>query len=157
MFSRLNIKKNSRFVGRFLRRMVLEVQRNAAQEQMIRGGGGPPHPSRLTSRTGTGRRSISVNLAPLPLAAEVGSDLAYMALHETGGLVSVPSTQVQSHIRKVVFGRTVAPFTVPAFTRGAFTYRARKRPWLAPAVDAVLRRAPDIAVSLWERELESAR
>ncbi len=65
----------------------LRVQREAAQNQIIRGGprGAPPDPYKLTSRTGTLRRSIRVNRGPLPTAVDVGSDLQYARIHELGG------------------------------------------------------------------------
>lgn len=80
------------------------VLKNAAEDQIIRGGrfrgapgprGGrgkledaPPHPSRVTSRSGELRRSLSiargVDRSRLPGLLSVGSDLVYSAVHEYG-------------------------------------------------------------------------
>ena len=40
---------------------------------------------RLTSRTGTLRRSIGVNRRGLPFYIDVGSDVEYARIHELGG------------------------------------------------------------------------
>jgi len=90
-------------VQRFLVAAGLRVLRNAAEQQIIRGGrfrspgprGGrgklhdaPPHPTRLTSRSGELRRSLSQNRGMdktrFPRAITVGSDLIYSAVHEYG-------------------------------------------------------------------------
>ena len=70
-------------LDRALDTMGFKVQANAATKQIRRGGSGPPHPTRLTSRTGTGRRSIRVNRRAL--ARIIGSDIIYMRVHELGG------------------------------------------------------------------------
>lgn len=62
--------------------VAAKIQRNAQTEQIIRGGRQAPHPTRLTSRTGTLRRSIRVN-RPAPGVRSIGSDLVY-AVHEFG-------------------------------------------------------------------------
>ena len=72
-------------IARALRRSAFRVQELAAQKFIIRSG--PPgvvDPIRVTSRTGTLRRSIRANLGELPRAAEVGTDLLYGAVHELG-------------------------------------------------------------------------
>lgn len=91
-------------VRRFLLGAAYMVLANAADSQIIRGGefrgpkgprGGKgkliaskPHPSRLTSRTGELRRSLSVDRGTdrsgLPRYIDVGSDLAYAPVHELG-------------------------------------------------------------------------
>jgi hypothetical protein len=71
-------------VSRALDRAAFLVQEDAAFRQIIPGGSDAPHPSRLTSRTGTLRRSIRVNRAG-PLARSIGSDLIYGLVHELGG------------------------------------------------------------------------
>ena len=79
-------KSNPKFVREALVKGGLLIQRDAALNQMIRGGKGPPDKKMLTSRTGTGRRSIRVDRAGLPkFFVEIGSDLKYMQVHETGG------------------------------------------------------------------------
>lgn len=143
-------KTNPRFISQLLRAVALRTQAVAAGDKIRRGGSGPALPDRLTSRTGTGRRSISTNLSPLPRAAEVGSDLSYMAVHEIGGRINVPGTTVQSHTRTVAFGRKVAPFTVPSHRRRAHSARYPARPWLQPAVDDVVAEAPEIGARIWE-------
>lgn len=71
-----------------------EVQRIAAQEKIRRGGVVgkgrqrmilPPLPDRLTSRTGSLRRSIGVDRSDLPFAISIGTELVYGRVHETGG------------------------------------------------------------------------
>ena len=85
-------------VSTFLVKAAYLVLADAAANQIIRGGrfrgkGGklgntPPHPSRLTSRTGELRRSLSVNRGldrgGLPRYVDVGSDLVYAPVHELG-------------------------------------------------------------------------
>ncbi len=152
LYARLDIKKNPAPVGRALRRIALETQR-IATGKIRRGGSLRPAPTVLTSRTGTGRRSIATDFSSLPFTAVVGSDLAYMAVHETGGTVNKPASQVSAHTRTVVFGRTVAPFQVPGYTRGAHTATYPPRPFLGPAVDDMVPgRAQTIIVEEWERE-----
>jgi len=88
----------------FLLKAGFLVLREAAENQIIRGGrfrgpagprGGkgklrntPPHPSRLTSRSGELRRSLSqsrgLSRAGLPRYVDVGSDLVYARVHELG-------------------------------------------------------------------------
>lgn len=71
-----------------------EVQRIAAQEKIRRGGVVgkgktrtllAPLPDRLTSRTGSLRRSIGVDRSELPFAISIGTELVYGRVHETGG------------------------------------------------------------------------
>ncbi len=70
--------------------MGTEIASNAAFKQMIRGGGtgrgkkdAPPHPSRLTSRDGYLRKSITSQLES-GLTLEVGSNWDYARIHELG-------------------------------------------------------------------------
>ena len=93
-------------VTRFLEAAALIVLDNAAREQIIGGGrvksgvgprGGkrlvstPPHPTRLTSRSGELRRSLGqensgrgIDRSGLPRWIDVGSDLQYAPVHELG-------------------------------------------------------------------------
>jgi hypothetical protein len=85
----LNPKENPRIPVNALERVAGEIQRNAKDKQIAAGGRGkkraiPPLPDRLTSRTGTLRRSIGVNRRPLPRAIEIGTPLVYGAVHEFG-------------------------------------------------------------------------
>jgi hypothetical protein len=136
----------------------LEIQRDATQNQIIRGGGknAPVNPHRITSRTGYGRRSIRVNRKELPHAIEVGSDVGYMAVHEIGGTVRVPRHVVAAHTRRVAFGVRTKPFVVPEHFRGPYTVRYPARPWLKPAVEAVTPRMPLLFLSAWEKALSNA-
>lgn len=133
-----------------LRKLALITQRDAAQNQMKRGGKAPPIRGKLTSRTGTGRRSIRTNFGELPRQTSVGSDLKYMALHEEGGTVSIGSHTVRRHTRRVAFGRNVKPFQVGPYTRGPYSATYPKRPWLRPAVDVAVRQGPDLLRREWE-------
>lgn len=95
---KLSPKENRQILVRSLTDCAELVVENAKREQIIRGGrvagtgprGGkvmsdkPPHPSRLTSRTGRLRDSISINLQPLPGAIEVGASVVYARVHELG-------------------------------------------------------------------------
>ena len=80
-------------VSRFLLSAAFAVLKDATENQIIRGGsfGGqqsPPHPSRVTSRTGELRRSLGVSRgldrSGLPGYIEFGSDLVYAQIHELG-------------------------------------------------------------------------
>lgn len=80
---KLNPKTNPEFVRRALVKGGFLIQQDAQLNQIERGGKGPPLPHRLTSRTGTGRRSIRVDRGGLPnFFIDIGSDLEYMQLHE---------------------------------------------------------------------------
>jgi len=85
----MNPAINKRIIKESLLEGALKVQTNAASIQITGGGRGKgkglaPLRNKLTSRTGTLRRSIAVDRKPLPFAIEVGSDLAYAAPHEFG-------------------------------------------------------------------------
>lgn len=88
---RIDPRKNVKIINDGLKAGALRVKRNAQQRQMKRGGSGPPLPSRLTSRTGTGRRSINVDRSGLPRHIDVGPNVRYMATHEFGGTFTVRS------------------------------------------------------------------
>ncbi len=155
-FQRVNPTANPQPVGRALRRIALETQAKATNK-IRRGGSLKPARGVLTSRTGTGRRSISTDFSSLPFTSKVGSTLGYMALHEgdggAGTTVNVPSHAVKSHTRTVVFGRTVSPFSVPGYTVRAHSARYPRRPWLEPAVDEMV---PDRASTIIVQEQEAA-
>lgn len=130
------------WVRRGLVRAGLRVQRNAATKQIKRGGKGAPLPDKLTSRTGTGRRSIRVDRGGLPrLFVDVGSDLGYMAVHETGGTV-----RRRAHSRRTQSGGLAR---VSAHTA---TFPAR--PWLQPALEDEAGGMEDDLAAEWERELQ---
>jgi phage gpG-like protein len=96
--------KVAKVTSSFLLQAAELVLTDAAQNQIIRGGrfraapgprGGKgklrntkPHPSKLTSRSGELRRSLSVNRgrdrSGLPRYVDVGSDLVYARVHELG-------------------------------------------------------------------------
>lgn len=155
---RLTPSQNAKVKSDGLRKIALEVQRIAAGEKIIRGGKQAPHRSRLTSRTGTGRRSIRTNFSGLPNVSVVGSDLIYMAVHEQGGPFSFRASTVRSHTRRVAFGKRLAPFTVPSHTRRAHTARYPRRQWLEPAVDDVVpRKSERIMAEFWERQAGVSR
>lgn len=69
---------------------ALLVTRAGAQRHIRRGGGGPPRPNILTSRTGALRRSYSqqgssLDKSGLPNKIAAGSNLVYSRIHELGG------------------------------------------------------------------------
>lgn len=80
----LSPRENRRVLREALLRVAFETQTNAARKQILPGGKGPPHPTRLTSRTGSLRRSIAVSRRGLPREIEVGTHLIYGAVHELG-------------------------------------------------------------------------
>ena len=94
--ARLNPAKRTQMINRSLLRSG-EVVTRESQKAMIRGGSGPPHPTRLTSRTGTGRRSITPDRRVSKTAGgfrlDVGTELIYMGVHETGGTFQATSTK----------------------------------------------------------------
>ena len=133
--------KNSAFVRRALVKGGLLVQREAALNQIKRGGKGPSLRDRLTSRTGTGRRSIRVDRGGLSkFFVEIGSDLEYMKVHETGG-----TFQRRAHTRTSRLGNS---FQVRAHQA---TYPAR--PFLKPALDAVDDELEGVFFREWQTEL----
>ena len=135
-----------------------EIQTNAAQSQIIRSSLGPVSPTRVTSRTGSLRRSIGVDWAKdrrkgdpampsgvSPLRVRVGSVLNYAGVHEVGGRVDRPTVTVAAHRRTVAFGRRIpGGFTVPAHTRRGGTSLYPARPYLKPALDKVTPRMAGI-------------
>lgn len=140
----LNPQQRPKAVRQALVRCALQVQKVATQDVMIRGGQGPPHPTRLTSRTGTLRRSYVVNRRPLPRAVEVGSALNYARTHEFGFRGTV---RVRRHARDVAFGRRVAPFFVGPYSR---KMNLPARPVLQPA----LRRSSGSFSRIFRDEIE---
>lgn len=93
----LRAPQQAKAVSRFLLKAGFAVLKDAAENQIIRGGrvrvgksltSTRPHPTRLTSRTGELRRSLSANRglerAGLPRYIDVGSDLVYARVHELG-------------------------------------------------------------------------
>lgn len=124
----LDVKARPRPIARGLTKIGLLVQKIATQDVMIRGGQGPPHPTRLTSRTGTLRRSYSVNRRRLPQFVEVGTPLIYGRTHELGFQGTVT---VRRHERSVAFGRRTSPFSVGPYQR---RMNLRARPVLQPAL-----------------------
>ena len=137
----MNPAENPAFVRRSLVKGGLMIQRNAAKIQIKRGGKGPALANKLTSRTGTGRRSIRVDRGGLSrFFVEIGSDLKYMQLHESGGTVFR-----RSHFRRTPTGGT-------AFVSGHLaTYPSR--PFLAPAMKEVSRKLELVFAEDWEREI----
>jgi len=144
--------KNPKIRAVGLRALALEVQTVSAREKIKRGGKGAPLKSKLTSRTGTGRRSIRTDFSRLPGQSAVGTDLRYMAAHEKGGAFSVKASTVSAHTRTKAFGKTVKPFKVPKYKRKAYTLNLPKRPFIEPAVDQVVpSRAQQIFLRAWEK------
>jgi phage gpG-like protein len=154
--AQMDPKTNQAIMTDSLRTIAGLILRNAKDIQITGGGRGKskalkPLPNRLTSRTGTLRRSIGINLAPLPRAVEVGTDLTYGAVHEKGGRISVPTSTVSAHTRRVVFGRRVAPFKVPSHTRRAHSAKYPPRPFLKPAAAATRPRWPAVVNEKWRK------
>jgi phage gpG-like protein len=145
--NRLSPKKNSAWVARSLVKSALHTQKIAATKKIKRGGKGPPVARILTSRTGTLRRSIRVNRSPLPWAIEVGTDLTYGAVHETGwsGTQRIPA-----HTRTVAFGRKVAPYRVGSYSRRV---DYPERPYLVPGLEEASKDFERFFSSEWAKEM----
>jgi phage gpG-like protein len=156
LMSRLDPKRHGEQWQRAaLLRAALLVQRVAAQKKIKRGGEGKPLPHVLTSRTGTLRRSIGVDRGPLPGAVDVGTALKYGGVHETGGVFGIPRHTVAAHARRMAFGRRVAAFNVGPFSRGPYSARFPKRPFLVPALEDIVPRLPDIFVEEIQKVLRA--
>lgn len=119
---RVDPARRTKVVRDSLLQSAFVVQANA-QNIIKRGGSAAPLPDRLTSRTGAGRRSIGIERAALPLAIDIGTNLRYMALHETGGAVTIPSHTRRSsaensfRVRSYVARFPARPFLVPGFNK----------------------------------------
>lgn len=153
----MNPKRNVKIPQRFFIRAAQEIQKNAKDKQISAGGRGKgkalkPLPHKLTSREGTLRRDISVDRKWLPWAIEIGPDIEYAAIHEFGGRISIPAVTVKAHRRTTAFGKKVAPFTVPEHTRRAHSASYPRRAFMAPALEAIRPRLPDILVDIWKKE-----
>lgn len=134
-------EENSGFVRRALVKGGLLIQRDAAKNQIKRGGSGPPLRNRLTSRSGTGRRSIRTDRGGLPrFFVDIGSDLKYMQLHETGGTV-----QRRAHSRRSRSGGT--------HNVRAHAANFPARPYMAPALEAVDDQLEGVFFREWQTEL----
>jgi hypothetical protein len=107
LLGRINPKKNPAVVRRALLKAGALTQSIAAKEKIKRGGKGPPEKDRLTSRTGTLRRSIGINRGPLPWAVEVGTPLIYGVVHEVTGAGKA---------------KRVRPFLKPALDKAAKSF-----------------------------------
>lgn len=152
--SSASLRDNPKILSTGFRKLGLLVQSVAAREKIHPGGRSKPLPRALTSRTGTGRRSIRTDFSRLPGEVSIGSDLKYMAAHEQGGTFSVKAATVAAHTRTKAFGKTFKPFKVPSHTRKAHTLRLPRRAWLEPAVDAVVpARSEEIFARTWEERI----
>ena len=141
VFVSLNPGESPEWVRRALVKGGLRIQANAAGQQIIRGGKGPPHPHRLTSRSGTGRRSIRVDRGGLPrFFVDVGTDLRYMAAHETGGTFTR-----RAHSRRSKLGN------LHQVRAHSMTYPPR--PFLRPALEEVDSQLEGIFIDEWGRGL----
>lgn len=148
---------NRTIIRNSLIRSAFEVQ-TAATKEIAGGGRGknkalPPLPSRLTSRTGTLRRSIRVNRSPLPFAIEIGTDLVYGAIHEIGGTVSFPATTINRKSKNSVRvgGKRIRYKESKSHTRKAYSATYPPRPFLRPAVEKTSIKFEDIFLSEWKK------
>lgn len=131
---------------KILRDWLLEsafVVQEKAQNEMIRGGKNPPVAGKLTSRTGTGRRSISVFRSGLPKFIEIGTDLRYMNLHETGG-----------EIQRGPYQRRSSSGTTHRVKRHSATYP--KRPFLVPGYEKSKTKIAEIFRRKFRQSLDRA-
>lgn len=86
LLRRMSPQSNPAWVRRGMLKVGFQMQTLAASKYILRGGGprAPVHPTMLTSRTGTLRRSIAVNRRRLPFTVSVGTHLRYGRTHELG-------------------------------------------------------------------------
>lgn len=136
-----------RFATKLVSRTLLGsgqlLQKTVQTKAIKRGGKGKPLPHKLTSRTGTLRRSIRVNVVGLTIV-DVGTDLAYGPPHERGGLTSVPA-----HSRRVASGRRVQV--------RAHQKHFPKRPFMQPGLDLSRPGMAKIMAAEWARVANRAR
>jgi phage gpG-like protein len=143
---RLNIRSHPGLVIRALDKCAELTQEIAATKKIIRGGKGPPHPHKLTSRTGTLRRSIAVSRRHLPWAIDIGTDLVYGAVHEEGGTVNVGSYS------RAIGSSTRSGGASMALVR-SHTRTYPKRAYLVPALEEAANHFDDIFAREIEKEL----
>lgn len=158
---------NRRVLAAALTESAMLTARIAATEKIIRGGrrgrgrsksDAPADPRRLTSRSGRLRASLAgrgyrqgIDTSGIPRFIEVGTDVAYGAVHEFGGTVS---QTVGRHTRSSAFGRATKPYQVGPYRR---TARYPARPFLAPALADAARQFERIFVFHYERAIGAAR
>jgi hypothetical protein len=67
-----------------MKKALAVVERHHKRQEWIRGGDGPPHPEKLTVRTGGLSRSYTRRILIDEMAGAYGSDLIYAPVHEYG-------------------------------------------------------------------------
>lgn len=118
------------------------IARNA-QNQMIRGGKQKPVDDKLTSRTGTGRRSIRSDRPEVKKGSsfvEVGTDLKYMSAHETGGIFIK-----KAHTRVLESGKVVKVKSHPLLLP--------QRSFLEPGAEASGDEIEAIWIAVWDEAI----
>ncbi len=151
-------KRNPEVVTRMLDRSAFLIQVTAQTKTIKRGGKGKPLAAKLTSRTGTLRRSIRVNRVSRTIR-DIGTDLRYGAVHEQGGNLSV---KAHTRERQTVSGRTVA-FVPRGTVLASRTINVKahkrfvpKRPFLDPAQVLAQRGMAKIMKEEWLRVVQKA-
>jgi phage gpG-like protein len=159
MLKDLSPDESQEIVVKSLQDCAKLVQINAVNKQIMGGGAKAvsrgrgvqikPHPTRLTSRTGTLRRSISINQQRVPAWIDIGTDLKYGAVHELGFKGNV---FISGHYREITqaFGRRIKPTEV-AVRSHVRSVNIPKRPFLKPALEEVEDRFPAIFMKHWRR------
>ncbi len=118
-----------------IRSALVVVDEARAQMINAKSDDQPPHPTRLTSRSGRGRKSIHATrrvdrTSVSGFTTEVGTNLEYMAVHETGGI---------------------------ATTSGGGLFIYPPRPWLRPGYKKAERRIEAIFRAEWVAGIRRAR
>jgi phage gpG-like protein len=142
----MNPAQNARITTPALLESMQLTLRDARLNRIIRGGSGAPKPTKLTSRKGGLRGSLTGNFA-IDLNRQLrwvegGTHLIYGKVHETGGTFSIPG-HIRTH-KKTGNRIGVSPHTAK--------YPAR--PFLAPALRATQGKFDDIFRKFWAREGE---
>lgn len=67
-----------------MRKALAVIEKHHKRKEWVRGGGRPPHPEKLTVRTGSLSRSYTRRILEREMAGTYGSDLKYAPVHEYG-------------------------------------------------------------------------
>ncbi len=134
--------KNPQIWNKALLRLGLAIQEDARLNQIKRGPSikAAPLKSQLTRRTGQLAGTIRPDVSKIPRELDVFTDSPYGGVHEFGGLIAIPA-----HSRTSKKGNT--------HKVKSHTARFPKRPFLEPALEAVVPRFPDIMAAVIEEEL----
>ena len=122
-------------------------QLNLRSSNKGNGGKGSPVGQPPANRTGTLRRSWTVGkvtTSGTKVSTKIGSNVKYAAIHEFGGMITVPA-----HTRTTCFGRKTKPYTMPAKW-----FDMPKRPYIEPAIQKTEDKAIEKATKVFTASLK---